>query len=718
MEAIGDFEYSKKDLIGHGAFAVVFKGRNRKKHDAVVAIKAITKKNLAKSQNLLSKEIKILKELSGLQHENVVALLDCKETSHHVYLVMEYCNGGDLADYLQVKGTLSEDTISQFFKQIAGAMKALNAKGIVHRDLKPQNILLCHASQLHTSSFSASDTRLKIADFGFARFLQDGVMAATLCGSPMYMAPEVIMSLQYDAKADLWSVGTIMYQCLTGKAPFQAQTPQQLKQFYEKNLNLQPNIPSGTSRELRHLLMHLLKRNAKDRMEFDDFFKHPFLNPRPHTKSSSPVPVPRRSSRSSLKAISVSPLSGHMGPSSASSTPKSRDVGIACQEPMDTGSPQETAGGFLKVHQDGAAQAGIQKTDSNVEDYVMVPDASDQLACSNNVTGTTRRISSSTDLTVFNKQQQQLGPRTASKTHVDAVRVESPSRPSSLPVMSAPSTSPIPVPSQVKAYQQIQRSIGHSPSSSSPGWPQSTPSPASPSPRFQTQHSPHSAAVTIVPKHSTGSVPSLGSISPPTVQFSIGTPPSSGGNWRRNSMGTPPSGGKTIIATTSSPRSISNSPLKRTSSATSPLPTILGSPIKVSSAFAFPGGSNESPTSPLHTPFATLRTKTCPDHIGEVGYHQDAKSVVPVSRFEQRPSELESVAKMNSGVGKFSDQLFRAAFATTSPPSYTNTGNTGTFSIVVCTSSISILVGKFLNIGILKIINFSNFSINYDAWIN
>ncbi|KAI0220718.1 Serine/threonine-protein kinase unc-51 [Lamellibrachia satsuma] len=238
MDAIGEFEYSKKDLIGHGAFAVVFKGRYKKDKNKPVAIKCITKKNLAKSQSLLSKEIKILKELSDLKHENVVGLLECKETSHHVYLVMEFCNGGDLADYLQAKGTLSEDTIASFLKQIAGAMVALNAKGIVHRDLKPQNILLCHAG--HATNPHPSEIQLKIADFGFARFLQDGVMAATLCGSPMYMAPEVIMSLQYDAKADLWSVGTIVYQCLTGKAPFQAQTPQQLKQFYEKNAILQP----------------------------------------------------------------------------------------------------------------------------------------------------------------------------------------------------------------------------------------------------------------------------------------------------------------------------------------------------------------------------------------------------------------------------------------------------------------------------------------------
>ena len=107
----------------------------------------------------------------------------------------------------------------------------------VHRDLKPQNILLSHRDK---DNPRVQDITLKIADFGFARFLSDGVMAGTLCGSPMYMAPEVIRSLQYDGKADLWSIGTIMYQCLTGKAPFQAQTPQALKQYYERTVNLAP----------------------------------------------------------------------------------------------------------------------------------------------------------------------------------------------------------------------------------------------------------------------------------------------------------------------------------------------------------------------------------------------------------------------------------------------------------------------------------------------
>uniref|UniRef100_A0A4W3KHN8 non-specific serine/threonine protein kinase n=1 Tax=Callorhinchus milii TaxID=7868 RepID=A0A4W3KHN8_CALMI len=193
MEVVGDFEYNRKDLIGHGAFAVVFKGRHRKKPDWEVAVKCINKKNLSKSQILLGKEIKILK----------------------------YCNGGDLADYLQVaKGTLSEDTIRIFLQQIAAAMRVLHSKGIIHRDLKPQNILLSNISRKKSN---VNGIRVKIADFGFARYLQSNMMAATLCGSPMYMAPEVIMSQHYDAKADLWSIGTVIFQCLVGKPPFQVE---------------------------------------------------------------------------------------------------------------------------------------------------------------------------------------------------------------------------------------------------------------------------------------------------------------------------------------------------------------------------------------------------------------------------------------------------------------------------------------------------------------
>ncbi|KAM8818590.1 serine/threonine-protein kinase ULK1 isoform 2-T2 [Rhynchonycteris naso] len=315
LETVGKFEFSRKDLIGHGAFAVVFKGRHREKHDLEVAVKCINKKNLAKSQTLLGKEIKILKEL---KHENIVALYDFQEMANSVYLVMEYCNGGDLADYLHTMRTLSEDTIRLFLQQIAGAMRLLHSKGIIHRDLKPQNILLSNPGGRRANP---NNIRVKIADFGFARYLQSNMMAATLCGSPMYMAPEVIMSQHYDGKADLWSIGTIVYQCLTGKAPFQASSPQDLRLFYEKNKTLVPTIPRETSAPLRQLLLALLQRNHKDRMDFDEFFRHPFLDASASMKKSPPVPVPSYPSSGSGSSSSSSSTS-HLA-----SPPGSRDSG-------------------------------------------------------------------------------------------------------------------------------------------------------------------------------------------------------------------------------------------------------------------------------------------------------------------------------------------------------------------------------------------------------
>ncbi|KAK5851855.1 hypothetical protein PBY51_023374 [Eleginops maclovinus] len=360
METVGNFEFSRKDLIGHGAFAVVFKGRHREKHDWEVAVKCINKKNLAKSQTLLGKEIKILKEL---KHENIVALLDFQETASSVYLVMEYCNGGDLADYLHSKGTLSEDTIRVFLQQIAGAMRVLQAKGIIHRDLKPQNILLSYPAGRKSHS---NNTCIKIADFGFARYLQNNMMAATLCGSPMYMAPEVIMSQNYDAKADLWSIGTIVFQCLIGKAPFQASSPQDLRMFYEKNKTLSPNIPRETSSHLRHLLLGLLQRNHKDRMDFDEFFCHPFLEASSSMKKTTPTVsmtgFPSSASASSCSSSSTSHLA---------SPPQSLAEVQHLRAKALTSPTQEAAGFLLK---DSSGGGGSSKNSScDTDDFVMVP---------------------------------------------------------------------------------------------------------------------------------------------------------------------------------------------------------------------------------------------------------------------------------------------------------------------------------------------------------
>ncbi|XP_048751864.2 serine/threonine-protein kinase ULK2-like isoform X10 [Ostrea edulis] len=552
MEVVGDYEYSKKDLIGHGAFAVVFKGRNRKRPSHVVAIKSITKKNLAKSQNLLSKEIKILKELSDLHHENVVALLDCKETTNHVYLVMEYCNGGDLADYLQAKGTLSEDTIASFLRQIAAAMKVMNGKGIVHRDLKPQNILLCHDGKANTPS---TEMRLKIADFGFARFLNDGVMAATLCGSPMYMAPEVIMSLQYDAKADLWSIGTIVFQCLTGKAPFQAQTPQQLKHFYEKHAELKPNIPKDTSPELRDLLLKMLKRNAKDRVEFEDFFKHAFLQPQSAAASSSPVPVPGRASQGCSsesptppRCVSASPLSGKAEYSTPPSKVTHAVVQMVKQQEVTEPMQASQEGDFLKVD-----RGPTPRSNSPLEnDFVLVPEGiGDHLDVVDQ-----GKIPSPEDLQGFGERAKpqvvRVEPRAGSVAFKkNTNNVASPSRPSTLPMQQAQNQSePIPVPTQVKAFERL-RSCSSPHSNSNKSGMEISPAESAKSSGQNVKMSPQ--------VESRFSAPDIGSFSPPigTLKFSIGTPPSVPTPWRKSSFGSSQGGGQYH------PANVSNSPNRR-----------------------------------------------------------------------------------------------------------------------------------------------------------
>ncbi|XP_008061593.2 serine/threonine-protein kinase ULK1, partial [Carlito syrichta] len=324
------------------------------KHDLEVAVKCINKKNLAKSQTLLGKEIKILKEL---KHENIVALYDFQEMANSVYLVMEYCNGGDLADYLHTMRTLSEDTIRLFLQQIAGAMRLLHSKGIIHRDLKPQNILLSNPGGRRANP---NNIRVKIADFGFARYLQSNMMAATLCGSPMYMAPEVIMSQHYDGKADLWSIGTIVYQCLTGKAPFQASSPQDLRLFYEKNKTLVPTIPRETSAPLRQLLLALLQRNHRERMDFDEFFRHPFLDASPSVKKSPPVPVPSYPSSGSGSSSSSSSTSHLASPPSLGEMPQLQKT---LTSPVD-------AAGFLHGSRDSG---GSKDSSCDTDDFVMVP---------------------------------------------------------------------------------------------------------------------------------------------------------------------------------------------------------------------------------------------------------------------------------------------------------------------------------------------------------
>ena len=214
--------YDLYNCIGQGSFANVYRGQHRGTK-RVVAVKAIVRARLnQKLQENLDGEISILQ---SLQHPNVVRLTDVQTTERHVYLMLEFCPRGDLMKVIRSRGAQSETQTLFYLSQLAHGLHHIRQRNLIHRDLKPQNLLL---------SSSAPDAVLKIADFGFARYMLQQDMAETLCGSPLYMAPEILRFQKYDAKADLWSVGTIVYELLTARPPFTGSNHVQVRRLHER----------------------------------------------------------------------------------------------------------------------------------------------------------------------------------------------------------------------------------------------------------------------------------------------------------------------------------------------------------------------------------------------------------------------------------------------------------------------------------------------------
>nr|XP_043621496.1 serine/threonine-protein kinase ATG1c-like isoform X2 [Erigeron canadensis] len=291
VRSVGDYLVGKQ--LGSGSFSVVWHAKH-KIHGTQVAIKEILlgKMNNKKLEESLMSEIDILKNIN---HPNIIRLLDMIKEPGKIYLVLEYCRGGDLSVFIQKRhGRIPKSTSVHFMQQLAAGLKVLRDNQIIHRDLKPQNLLL----------FTNEDnSTLKIADFGFARSLHRG-LAETLCGSPLYMAPEIMQLHKYDAKADLWSVGAILFQLVTGRTPFTGNTQFQLLQNILKSTELQfPPDARDLSPDCMDLCRKLLRQNPVERLTFEEFFTHPFFS---QTKPDE-LPRDRRPRRTDGFSFSKSP---------------------------------------------------------------------------------------------------------------------------------------------------------------------------------------------------------------------------------------------------------------------------------------------------------------------------------------------------------------------------------------------------------------------------
>lgn len=203
---INDYYNMQEGELGRGASSVVKMGKHKgTKKD--YAIKIITR---TVDQKIIATEIDILLHLK--QHCNIIKLHEMFETPTHIYMVLELVTGGELFERIVERGYYSEKDAADAVRQICCALEVIHSHNIIHRDLKPENLL--YADKSETSD-------LKIADFGLSKMLYgEQCNTATVCGTPGYCAPEVLMGKQYDTKVDMWAVGVIAYILLCGFEPF------------------------------------------------------------------------------------------------------------------------------------------------------------------------------------------------------------------------------------------------------------------------------------------------------------------------------------------------------------------------------------------------------------------------------------------------------------------------------------------------------------------
>ena len=212
-------KYDVKALIGKGSFSDVLRVENKLTKQPY-AVKILRLKN-QHSKEVSQSE---LRALTRVRHPYVIQLMEVFESKECVYLVMELATGGELYERIKMKGHLTEKESIRILQMVLDGVIYLHSKGITHRDLKPENLLFYHPGQ---------DSKILITDFGFAKTAtsaEDKTLFTTWCGTPEYIAPELLCKKPYTNSVDLWAIGVITYVMISGHLPFAAETPSKLYQ--------------------------------------------------------------------------------------------------------------------------------------------------------------------------------------------------------------------------------------------------------------------------------------------------------------------------------------------------------------------------------------------------------------------------------------------------------------------------------------------------------
>uniref|UniRef100_A0A669CSE1 Serine/threonine-protein kinase DCLK2 n=1 Tax=Oreochromis niloticus TaxID=8128 RepID=A0A669CSE1_ORENI len=262
-------KYKVGKVIGDGNFAVVKECVERSTGQEY-ALKIIDKARCCGKEHLIENEVAVLRRV---RHPSIIQLIEVDETPTQLFLVMELVKGGDLFDAITSSTKYSERDASAMVFNLAGAIKYLHRMNIVHRDIKPENLLVCE--------YPDGTKSLKLGDFGLATVVEGPLY--TVCGTPTYVAPEIIAETGYGLKVDIWAAGVITYILLCGFPPFRSENNVQ-EELFDQILRGKLEFPSPDwdtiSLPAKMLISQMLQVNVDARFTADEVLSHPWVTVR------------------------------------------------------------------------------------------------------------------------------------------------------------------------------------------------------------------------------------------------------------------------------------------------------------------------------------------------------------------------------------------------------------------------------------------------------
>jgi len=271
QKTLAPCEYKTGKILGQGSYAIV-KEAIHVKTGKTYAVKVINKKLMRGKEFMILNEIEILKRVSK-GHPNIVTLYDYFETPNNLYLVMDLCTGGELFDRIYNRGHYYEADAADIVRTVCSAVAYLHEKNIVHRDIKAENMLFKGKEE---------NAPLLIADFGLSKIIDNQItVLMTTCGTPGYMAPEVIARTGHGKPVDMWSIGVLTYFLLCGYTPFDGQRmDEEVHNILAGNYKFEPvQYWFAVSETARDFIRKLLVVNPNLRMTAKQALQHPWLQP-------------------------------------------------------------------------------------------------------------------------------------------------------------------------------------------------------------------------------------------------------------------------------------------------------------------------------------------------------------------------------------------------------------------------------------------------------